>query len=435
LLVATGNVAMALVYAGCSPTGGAAAESSPEASRQRVINGADDRRELYELESVEAQTAIGASVAALMWSHRIDYRNPSVIRAVSLQEARGVCPNEAFAAQPAAAFCSATLIDEDLVLTAGHCLGSGIEAARRRCGQLLVVFDYHYAGPNELALDSSEDIYACRAVALYQHGFGATTFQDMAILQLDRRVSGDRKPAILASVLPTVGDALVAASHGAGLPLKVDRGGEVVEVAQAWDHFVASTDSLAGGSGSPLFNMDLQLVGHQVRGASDWESSGECARAIHSYTPGEQHQLVARSLQALCGAGWPSQRLCDRAPNCGDGICNGAENGGDCPIDCARPTCGDGSCELDERSSCPRDCARYADVPPSWLDEPVLFEAIVEPRAEADDTPLSAAGGCRVGAYGPGRDRLAPWASLLLGIAAFWRRATASERARNDARV
>lgn len=43
---------------------------------------------------------------------------------------------------------------------------------------------------------------------------------------------------------------------------------------------------------------------------------------------------------------------------CGDGSCNGLENKGNCPTDCAQDvvTCGDHVCDDGEASSCPRDC-------------------------------------------------------------------------------
>ena len=46
-----------------------------------------------------------------------------------------MCPDERFAAQPANADCSATLIAPDIMLTAGHCINS--------CGDSRFVFDYY----------------------------------------------------------------------------------------------------------------------------------------------------------------------------------------------------------------------------------------------------------------------------------------------------
>jgi hypothetical protein len=54
------------------------------------------------------------------------------------------------------------------------------------------------------------------------------------------------------------------------------------------------------------------------------------------------------------------QDCADCAPGycCGDGVCEGAEDGFHCPIDCgAPPECGDGTCDPGEdQCSCPNDC-------------------------------------------------------------------------------
>ena len=46
----------------------------------------------------------------------------------SLSETVGLCPGQRFGDQTAPAFCSGVLIDEDLVLTAAHCLYAGVGA-------------------------------------------------------------------------------------------------------------------------------------------------------------------------------------------------------------------------------------------------------------------------------------------------------------------
>jgi hypothetical protein len=290
-----------LLAAACSPVG-----ERSESRAAAVLNGEDDRSELFELDDVEERNALQRGVAALMWAHRIDLRRPSLLRAISAGKALGLCDDERFAEQPAASFCSATLIDDDLVLTAGHCLGDDEAEAASRCQRLWIAFDYHYAQPNRLALDEADDVFACRQVVYHRHDSRVESFVDVAILQLDRAVSTDRTRVAIASRRPLVGEALMAAAHGAGLPLKVDRGGKVIEVPEEGEHFVASTDSFVGGSGSPLFDASLGLVGYQVRGARDWVDDGSCVRAAHAVEPTEEHQLVKVAIDALCDSGWPS---------------------------------------------------------------------------------------------------------------------------------
>jgi hypothetical protein len=198
----------------------------------------------------------------------------------------------------------------------------------------------------------------------------------VAILQLDRAVSVDRTPVAIASRRPLVGDALLAAAHGAGLPLKVDRGGKVIEVPEKGDHLVASTDSFVGGSGAPLFDAGLGLIGYQVRGARDWVDDGACVRTADAVEPTEEHQLVHIAIDALCDSGWPSAALCEAVPSCGDNVCSAGETDDSCGEDCPTPRCGDGVCEFAERASCDHDCSQY------WrclLSGPLIRQAIAAP--------------------------------------------------------
>jgi hypothetical protein len=349
--------------------------SDVERNWEGVVNGEDDRRQWFDVMSAQQRAALSGGVAALIWSHHLDFDRDDLLRFVSLQQAAGVCPDVAFANEPSVAWCSATLIDSDLMLTAGHCLGRDAAAVTKLCQQLRVVFDYHYAQPGELALDAPEDVYSCRRVAHYEYAATDAGFRDVAVIQLDRVVSADRHPMSLGVDTANVGDSLIAATHGAGLPLKVDAGGVVTEVAAGAAHFLASTDSFAGGSGGPVFNAALELLAHQVRGLPDWESDGQCMRPAYAERASEQHQWAKGSVAGLCDGGWPSERLCGRAAGCGDGICNGGESSADCQADCPLPHCGDGFCEVNERVECALDCAPYREVPPSWREAPANFRS------------------------------------------------------------
>jgi len=383
-----------------------------ETTASAVLNGDDDRRELFEVERDSERNAVQESVAALMWVHRLDPSKPETLRALSAQETLGLCGDERFAEQPSAAFCSASLIDDDLVLTAGHCLGNSSDQAAERCKRLWIVFDYQYAAPERLVLNSAEDLYACRRVVYHDHTDGPESFMDVAVLELDRPVASDRRRVALATSPPQPGQSLLAASHGAGLPLKVDRGGVVIDVPSGANYLVASTDSFEGGSGAPVFGADMTLVAYQVRGARDWEDANGCRRAGHAKTPGEQHQLVGPAIEAFCGSGWPSDALCGVAPQCGDGICSGPETHQTCAEDCSIAVCGDGLCELGERGGCQADCREYVNVPAGWSSDPGNFQP-EEPAAPE----VKASGGCALKDFSSrssGGGVIGLWLSLLL---------------------
>lgn len=419
-LTRAGSAWMALVGGFLGACG--SAETSPEETQaesvaQPIINGEDDRRELYELESGAARRAIADSAAALMWAHRVEFgeANAAELRATTLGSEQGLCDDQRFTTQAAAAFCSASLIDDDLVLTAGHCLGTTRPAAEDRCRRVWVVFDYFMKEDGTIAFDSARSVFACRRVVLHSKVATVDDFVDVAVLQLDRSASDLRVPIPLAAGRPELGERVLAATHGAALPLKVDVGGTVLESRKDTSYFVADTDSFAGGSGGPLYNDALELIGHQVRGELDWSFEDGCARAADGGTGKEEHQIAEVSRSALCQQGWPSERLCGTPSRCGDDICNASETSNTCSGDCAEASCGDGLCEQTERETCAVDCSAFSDVPPTWAGDPLTYQLTLEPTA-GPSPPITSArgGGCAVA---PGLPQVhACWLFVALGF-------------------
>ncbi len=75
------------------------------------------------------------SIAAMMGEGNLDRTDPDDI-GISGGTLGRMCEGERFAGQITAAGCSATLIDDDLVLTAGHCIDAG------SCAGRFYVFNY-----------------------------------------------------------------------------------------------------------------------------------------------------------------------------------------------------------------------------------------------------------------------------------------------------
>jgi hypothetical protein len=264
-------------------------------------------------------------------------------------------------------------------------MGSGAEPINDQCRRSFIVFGYRMTQAGSTAPISGKDVHACRDVVYQQRMSSAEDFLDLTLLRLDRPVSADRAPAALAEALPAVGEELLLASHGAGLPVKVQANATVLETPEGTNYFVAATDSFAGGSGAPLFNQALELAGHQVRGELDWEISGGCRRAARTDVSNEQHQRLSSTLAQLCRENIASQRLCGQSPECGDRHCNDGEDHEACPEDCESALCGDALCELAEQTTCARDCAAFQHVPAWWTSDPGDYAAPPEPTASGSD--------------------------------------------------
>lgn len=230
-------------------------------------------------------------------------------------ELEGVCEDERFADQPAAAVCSGVLVDWDLVLTAGHCVRAFA------LDDLVVAFGYLNEAHGALALQAQDlfDPVEVIAESIQQQDGRATL--DYAFVRLDRAVRLPREPAPIRMSIDTaqVGDPLVSAGASEGIPIKVDAGALIrrVRVAER-DHFVADTDTAKGGSGGAAFDAELALLGVLFRGGEDLIEDGACLRdnRVSSDQADETFTYAARAVSELCQRRPDESSLCRAA--CGD---------------------------------------------------------------------------------------------------------------------
>ena len=366
LLVACAPDADPLTEAGVRPL------ESLETLQQPAIYGADDRTDVYAHSNQALTSRTRDSIVALMRPSMVDTRNSSSIGlfAHSLGEAYDLCSGERFADQPAAAFCSGTLIDSDLVLTAGHCVTSSADCADTR-----LVFNFYMESANERATITSDNVYSCAEIVVHELSSGRETL-DYAILRLDRPASPTHSPApVRTAVAPlSSGDPITIIGFGSGIPAKIDDGGQVVDArASIMDYLTGTTDAFGGNSGSGVFNTDGEVVGILVRGATDYETNGSCTVTVDypadGSTGGESISYAHRAISDYCQSGGGG-RLCGESSVCGDGTCDAGES---CDSDCTA-VCGDGSCDPGEGAGCPSDCGTDpGGVPAEWTCDPSYF--------------------------------------------------------------
>lgn len=350
-----------------------------EQQRSAVIYGSDDRHDIYDETDTDIAALATSTGVALISPTELRFSGSDVlVRAAPLSAWDDYCSGTAFLDQPTAASCSGILIDDDLVLTVGHCLETVPS-----CRDLDYVFNYSYAREGTLGPIRRDDVFSCRTIAVQESSPPDSATQvDFAVIELDRAVVG-HAPAILGQIGPLAkGDALTVIGSPSGLPVKVDSGARVVDSRSgSVDFFTLTSDTFAGNSGSGVYQADV-LVGVFAHGTADFVDEGACSaeRVIgDTSTSGESATYVARAIESLCAKSWPSERLCGTAPRCGDGVCSAggtaSETTATCPEDCAAPMCGDDLCEQSEWDNCRADCGdrRPAGLPDTWYCEPVWY--------------------------------------------------------------
>lgn len=298
---------------GCSASSrdGAVVASDAES----IVYGTDDRTEPYEDETSPSSLADAASnsTAVIVLQSDVQTSDDGSVRLESgtLQDAYGVCATERYADQPSAGFCTAMLVEPDVVMTAGHCL------ALMSCPRLALVFGFQYDSPGVLHRLTSSDVYGCAEVLLSKVSDPSDSqVLDYAFIRLDRPVAPPLQPLGLdhSGAALAEGSAVSLIGHGGGLPTKIARNGVVTDGRpETRDYFSATVDNYSGGSGSGVFDSENNLVGIAVRGEADFRTSDDgCQVSIRDDSgKGEQITYVSRADEALCAKGNPVGDWCN----------------------------------------------------------------------------------------------------------------------------
>jgi V8-like Glu-specific endopeptidase len=228
--------------------------------QDKVIYGDDNRVEFFQVRRSDVREVADSTAAVIRSSNLTAQSNGTTsVRAETFQKFIGLCSTERFATEPSGAFCSAFLVGNDMVATAGHCIEVSL------CPQTSFVFSYRMSeqgqAPDEV---NSSEVYSCQQVLAREQ----TGAQDYALVKLDRPVL-DHRVLTLAKSSTSVGDILFTVGHPSGIPTKVTDNGIVRSVKP--EFFTANLDTYGGSSGSAVFNQDtLEVVGILVRGESDF---------------------------------------------------------------------------------------------------------------------------------------------------------------------
>ena len=251
----------------------------------KSIYGADDRLDYYAA-SAEMKNLANSVVSLWEASSMRPASGGYTLATENFGQKLGLCPGEKFAEQPMGAFCSGSLVGEDMVMTAGHCITD-----EAKCLDTKMVFGFAVktAGGSAPATIPSADVYSCKKIVKRFLGgepsAGTTSGlgPDYALVQLDRKVTGRKPLPVNRKQSLKNGTKLVVIGHPVGIPLKVAAGSSVRDAAPS-GYFVADLDTFGGNSGSPVFNASTKLIeGILVRGDEDFKPAPSGCTTMATY--------------------------------------------------------------------------------------------------------------------------------------------------------
>lgn len=247
----------------------------------KVIYGDDNRVDYYKMSPTIK--SIADSVVSLWDISSVKFdatKNKYVLQTMNYGDRLNLCEDEPFRNQPIGAFCSGALISEDTIITAGHCINS-----EAKCSSTYFVFGYAVKdrqNPDTAVTEfDSSNVYKCSKIIKTQVGpepteenpQGIGLGPDYAIVKLDRKVVGKTPLKINTNQKLTAGQEMFVIGYPVGLPVKF-ADGAIVRDPSPYGYFVANLDTYGGNSGSPVFNLNTNLIeGILVRGDNDFVST------------------------------------------------------------------------------------------------------------------------------------------------------------------
>ena len=232
-----------------------------------VIYGEDDRKDYWQIE--DPNVLANAKATGSLWYSRqiIDFGDgTSWLTTKTFGKARNLHYNERFWSQPIGAHCTVFLVKPNVVVTAGHCVDSCSNINNQNFLKRIVFGFKMEDKSNPTKIVENKNIYEVEKVLVRKIG-GV----DYAVITLDRDVEGI-KPVKLASKDVKKGDKVYLIGYPTGLPIKYAPNAKVLSVGST--SFKASVDAYGGNSGSPVFNLDNEVVGILVKGATDFVKDG-----------------------------------------------------------------------------------------------------------------------------------------------------------------
>lgn len=235
------------------------------AGDEKIIHGVDNRVDVFESKNLFYKTLAKSTAAMVERKVIVPFNQNGKLGykydAGTLVD-EGICKDQRFAFQKAVSVCSGFLVAPNLLVTAGHCV-----VTQEDCDKYDWVFDFKMNDAQTLNQPSANTIYQCKKII--SRVLDNETWDDYALLELDRSVVGRNPLKFRKHGTIQRGDQVLIIGHPSGLPSKIADGAIVRSVESTY--FSTNLDAFGGNSGSAVFNATTgEVEGILVRGDEDY---------------------------------------------------------------------------------------------------------------------------------------------------------------------
>lgn len=183
--------------------------------------------------------------------------------------------------------CSAVLVGEDLLLTAGNC------TTEHYCWNDLFywVFDYRVESEGvSLNKIRNKNFYKCDKVL--KRVYDPSTAMSFTLMKMKKKVIG-RKPVKLSKKVLLNDDELITLGHVKGSPIKYSDGAKAYD--QDDEFFLTNSDISGESKGSGVFNKKTgELEGILIHGTQNYYPNDSCF-SLNKFSDEEARELVIKS--------------------------------------------------------------------------------------------------------------------------------------------
>ena len=238
-----------------------------------IYDTVDDRTDAYQIRNTDVYQN-GIATGSLWSWHSLQLQDSGfwTYNPVSLGVAYNLHPNERFFSQPIGPHCTGFWVGGDIIVSAGHCLEPDKFIGKR----FVLGFRMISSSAAYRTFEKNQVYHVSEILAHRFTSFG----NDYVVARLDRPVAlHTAVPVKIAKERVKVNDWVYMLGHPSGLPLKYTPNGKVLSVKDKY--FGATVDAFGGNSGSPVFNMNHEVVGILVRGRKDYVTGSDGFRRVN----------------------------------------------------------------------------------------------------------------------------------------------------------